>query len=144
MSMDSTYEGKTLSLKIYGQSHSETIGVYIKGLPEGVAPDEEFTRSFMARRAPGKNAWSTPRKEADEVIFTIDGTSGHRKIASVNVSMSGSGSSVSYNRFITNYQETTEVEMLDVDASARKILVGGQIYILLGEQLFNIQGQRVK
>jgi len=69
MSMDSTYEGKTLSLKIYGQSHSETIGVYIKGLPEGVAPDEEFTRSFMARRAPGKNAWSTPRKEADEVIF---------------------------------------------------------------------------
>ena len=30
MSMDSTYEGKTLSLKIYGQSHSETIGVYIK------------------------------------------------------------------------------------------------------------------
>ena len=82
--------------------------------------------------------------EADEVIFTIDGTSGHRKIASVNVSMSGSGSSVSYNRFITNYQETTEVEMLDVDASARKILVGGQIYILLGEQLFNIQGQRVK
>ena len=66
MSMDSTYEGKTLSLKIYGQSHSETIGVYIKGLPEGVAPDEEFTRSFMARRAPGKHAWSTPRKEADD------------------------------------------------------------------------------
>ena len=82
--------------------------------------------------------------EADEVIFTIDGTSGHRKIASVNVSMSGSGSSLSYERFITNYQETTEVEMLDVDAPARKILVGGQIYILLGEQLFNIQGQRVK
>ena len=69
MSMDSTYEGKTLSLKIYGQSHSETIGVYIKGLPEDVVPSEEFTASFMARRAPGKNAWSTPRKEADEVHF---------------------------------------------------------------------------
>ena len=69
MSMDSTYEGKTLSLKIYGQSHSETIGVYIKGLPEDVVPSEDFTASFMARRAPGKNAWSTPRKEADEVHF---------------------------------------------------------------------------
>ena len=69
MSMDSTYQGKKLSLMIYGQSHSETIGVYIKGLPEGVKPDEEFIREFMARRAPGKNAWSTPRKEADEVHF---------------------------------------------------------------------------
>ena len=67
--MDSTYNGSRLSLMIYGQSHSETIGVYIKGLPEDVKPDEEFIKEFMARRAPGKNAWSTPRKEADEVHF---------------------------------------------------------------------------
>ena len=84
MSMDSTYEGKTLSLKIYGQSHSETIGVYIKGLPEGVAPDEEFTRSFMARRAPGKNAWSTPRKEADEVVFEKQDDMLHGYIVNTN------------------------------------------------------------
>ena len=72
--MDSTYTGSKLKLMIYGQSHSETIGVYVKGLPEGVKPDEEFIREFMARRAPGKNAWSTPRKEADEVHFEcIDG-----------------------------------------------------------------------
>lgn len=84
MSMDSTYEGKALSLKIYGQSHSETIGVYIKGLPEGVAPDEEFTRSFMARRAPGKNAWSTPRKEADEVVFEKADDALHGYIVNTN------------------------------------------------------------
>ena len=69
MSMQSTYHGSTLELLIHGESHSETIGVYIKGLPDGVKPDAEFIKEFMARRAPGKNAWSTPRKEADEVIF---------------------------------------------------------------------------
>ncbi|MBP5180713.1 MAG: chorismate synthase [Clostridiales bacterium] len=67
--MDSTYKGEKLELKIYGQSHSPTIGVYIKGLPSSVAPDEEYTRALMGRRAPGKNKWSTPRSEKDEVIF---------------------------------------------------------------------------
>ena len=69
MSMRSIYRGEVLDLEIYGESHSPTIGVLIKGLPEGVKPDEEKTRALMKRRAPGQNKWSTPRKEKDEVIF---------------------------------------------------------------------------
>ena len=69
MSMKSIYRGDTLSLEIYGQSHSATIGVVIRGLPEGVEPDKEETAAFMKRRAPGQNKWSTPRSEKDEVIF---------------------------------------------------------------------------
>ena len=84
MSMESTYNGGTLSLTVYGQSHSPTIGVYIKGLPEGVAPDEEFTRRLMARRAPGNNKWSTPRKEKDEVIFEREGGVLHGYIVNTN------------------------------------------------------------
>ena len=82
--------------------------------------------------------------EADEVVFTVGDTNGHRKFAGVKVSMNGSGTSISYDRFITSSQAPTEVEMVSVDAPARKILVGGKIYILLGEQLFNLQGQRVR
>lgn len=69
MSMKSIYRGDVLNLEIYGESHSPTIGVYIEGLPEGVTPDTEKTAALMKRRAPGNNAWSTPRKEKDEVIF---------------------------------------------------------------------------
>lgn len=69
MSMESTIKGDALELTIYGESHSPTIGVYIKGLPSDVTPDKEFTAKLMARRAPGNNAWSTPRKEKDEVLF---------------------------------------------------------------------------
>lgn len=69
MSMQSTYRGDKLELTIYGESHSPTIGVYIKGLPEGVEPNLEITNKLMSRRAPGKNKWSTPRSEKDEAIF---------------------------------------------------------------------------
>ena len=77
MSMSSTYQGDALDIMIYGESHSEAIGVYINGLPEDVTPDASKTAAFMARRAPGKNAWSTPRKEADEVIFERNGAMLH-------------------------------------------------------------------
>ena len=84
MSMNSIYRGDVLSLDIYGQSHSESIGVYIKGLPAGVEPDKEKTQAFMKRRAPGQNKWSTPRKEADEVIFEEEGDSLHGYIVNTN------------------------------------------------------------
>lgn len=84
MSMSSLYRGEVLSLEIYGESHSPTIGVYIEGLPEGVSPDEEKTAALMARRAPGQNVWSTPRKEKDAVIFEKEGDKLHGYIVNTN------------------------------------------------------------
>ena len=84
MNSSSTYEGDALDIMIYGESHSETIGVYITGLPSGVEPDPKKTAAFMARRAPGKNAWSTPRKEADEVHFDCKDGMLHGYIVNTN------------------------------------------------------------
>lgn len=84
MSSGSTYQGDALDIMIYGESHSEAIGVYINGLPDDVVPDIARTAAFMARRAPGKNAWSTPRKEADEVIFERNGAMLHGYIMNTN------------------------------------------------------------
>ena len=84
MNSSSTYQGDALDIMIYGESHSEAIGVYINGLPEDVNPDPAKTAAFMARRAPGKNAWSTPRKEADEVIFERNGSMLHGYIINTN------------------------------------------------------------
>lgn len=65
-------------------------------------------------------------------------------IQSVVINATGSGSS--YNRYITSCQDPSELIdiVLEADAPAKKVLVGGQIYILVGDQLFSIQGQRVK
>ncbi len=57
--------GDKLRVTIFGQSHGPAIGCVIEGFPAGFAVDWEKAGAFMARRAPGQNAWSTPRKEAD-------------------------------------------------------------------------------
>ena len=62
--MSSSY-GENLRLTIFGQSHSAAVGMTLEGLPAGVTIDMEKLRAFLARRAPGQNAWSTARKEAD-------------------------------------------------------------------------------
>lgn len=62
--MNSTYHGN-ISFTIFGQSHSPAIGVTVEGLPTGFVPDFEELSRFMARRAPGRNDYSTPRKEDD-------------------------------------------------------------------------------
>lgn len=62
--MGSTFDGN-LKISIFGQSHSGGIGVVVDGLPAGEKIDMDALGAFLARRAPGQNAWSTPRKEAD-------------------------------------------------------------------------------
>ena len=57
--------GNRFRVLIYGQSHAPSIGAVIEGLPAGFSPDWDAVRAFMARRAPGGNAMSTARKEAD-------------------------------------------------------------------------------
>ena len=52
---------------IFGESHGPSIGVVITGLPSGLALDMDAVAAEMARRAPGRDKTSTPRKEADAV-----------------------------------------------------------------------------
>ncbi len=51
---------------IFGESHGSAIGVTLTGVPAGLELDWAEISREMARRAPGKNAWSTARKEADQ------------------------------------------------------------------------------
>ena len=51
---------------IFGESHGPAIGVTLTGVPAGLELDWAEISREMARRAPGKNAWSTARKEADQ------------------------------------------------------------------------------
>lgn len=57
--------GKILKITVFGESHSDAIGVVIDGIPAGIKLDTEEIGREMKRRAPGNNALSTPRKEAD-------------------------------------------------------------------------------
>lgn len=56
--------GKKIKIQIFGQSHSEAIGVVIDTPPAGIRLDMDKICAFLARRK-GGNAISTPRSESD-------------------------------------------------------------------------------
>lgn len=63
----STVWGSKIKLTIFGESHSEAIGVVIDNLPAGIKLDVDEINREMARRAPNGGEFSTPRKEGDKV-----------------------------------------------------------------------------
>lgn len=68
--------GNKIKITLFGQSHSEMMGVVIENLPSGFNINEDKLAVFMARRAPGNDEFSTPRKEGDKVRFVsgiVDG-----------------------------------------------------------------------
>ena len=73
--MASVY-GNVLHLSIFGQSHSPAIGCSLDGIPAGIAVDAEELQRFLDRRAPGRDATATARKEADAPEFIAGVTNG--------------------------------------------------------------------
>ena len=61
--------GKFLKLEVYGESHAPKIGMRLEGFPAGLKIDFDALRAFMERRAPGRDEFSTPRREPDEPQF---------------------------------------------------------------------------
>ena len=57
--------GNKIKVSIFGESHGAAIGINIDGLPSGFKIDMDKVAEEMGRRAPGKSAISTARKEAD-------------------------------------------------------------------------------
>ena len=83
--MSSTY-GEILKLSIFGQSHGPAIGMTLDGIPAGLPVDFQQLQAFLNRRAPGQNAYSTPRKEADSPEFLsgiVDGFTCGAPIAAI-------------------------------------------------------------
>ena len=70
------YIGENLRLEIFGGSHEPELGMTLRGFPAGEAVDAEALASFLARRAPGRSAWSSPRSEKDEPLFRSGLTDG--------------------------------------------------------------------
>ena len=78
--------GNRLRVQVFGQSHSAGMGVVIDGFPAGISVDAEGLAAFMERRAPGRNAFSTARKEPDKVEFlsgVVDGVTTGAPVSAV-------------------------------------------------------------
>ena len=78
------------------------------------------------------------------ITFTCSNAGSNKGIGFQAVTINATGSGISYSRYITACQTATEVVALPKAVSAKKILIGGEIYILVGEQLYSVQGVRVR
>ena len=61
--MASNSFGTLFRITTFGESHGKAIGVVIDGCPAGLALTEADINEALALRAPGKNAYTTPRQE---------------------------------------------------------------------------------
>ena len=80
----------------------------------------------------------------DMVQFTIGGKSGHRRIHAMTVTRNDIGGGEIYSAYLTNCSDTTDIENQKTRTENRKLIINGQLYLQVGDQLFNMQGQRVK
>ena len=69
--------GENLKLSVFGESHGAAIGMTMEGVPAGLPVEEARLQQFLNRRAPGQNAWSTPRREEDRPEFLSGVLDGH-------------------------------------------------------------------
>ena len=68
--------GKNFKVTLFGQSHSEGLGIVIEGISAGYKINKDLIRKNLDRRRPGKNKFSTARKEDDDfkiVSGEVDG-----------------------------------------------------------------------
>tara|TARA_Y100001954_G_C15816427_1_gene607755 strand:- start:2600 stop:3694 length:1095 start_codon:yes stop_codon:yes gene_type:complete len=61
--------GKHFQIMTYGESHGDSIGGIIDGIPAGLRIDLQSVQEELSRRKPGQSDYVTPRKENDKVIF---------------------------------------------------------------------------
>ncbi len=61
--------GHIFRLMSFGESHGAGIGGVIDGFPSGIKLDMYKIQQELIRRRPGQSAFTTPRKESDEVEF---------------------------------------------------------------------------
>ena len=64
--------GKIFRITTFGESHGPAIGVILDGCPAGLAIDEGFIQSELARRKPGQSKITTQQKE-DDVVRILSG-----------------------------------------------------------------------
>ena len=65
--MGSNSFGKIFTVTTWGESHGRAIGVVIDGCPSGIAISEDEIRQELLKRAPGRSAYTSCRRETEQV-----------------------------------------------------------------------------
>lgn len=126
-----------MTVRTYGGTSNNTVSISAGGKTIGTIT--------AAGNSLAEQTWTNTAQLSgkSEITFSADYATG-KGVGFSSVTINATGAGTVYSRFITTCQNSQEVELVSTEGVAKKILVGGQIYILLNDQLFTITGQRVK
>ena len=128
----------TVRMRTYGGSQYDQLDIY-----ENDGKLTSITASKGSTMT--EYEWINNLYIAGTSALTFSSNYGANKgIGIASITIDATGSLVSYDRYITSCQGTTEVIATTAEATAKKMLIGNQLYIIVGEQLFTIQGQQVR
>lgn len=68
--------GNKLHFSLFGESHGSVIGITVDGFPAGQTVDIAELEAFLARRRPGRSAYTSARQEQDTPLFLSGITDG--------------------------------------------------------------------
>lgn len=100
------------------------------------------TTQLGAAQTPGSNLEFAAESDVTTDQITVATSSKRAYVASISV-ISGQGAS--YSNYSLTCGSTTDVESVDAEqASSKKLLINGQLFIQHDGRLYNVQGTRVK
>jgi len=59
--------GRLFKITTWGESHGDSIGCVLEGVPANIKIDEIYIQRFLDKRKPGQSKFTTQRKEDDKV-----------------------------------------------------------------------------
>lgn len=83
--MASNSFGTIFKITTWGESHGKAIGVVIDGCPAGLEIEESEINEALALRAPGRNPYTSPRKEEDRAEILSGVFEGHTTGAPISL-----------------------------------------------------------
>ena len=87
--------------------------------------------------------WTNTNSLTGSSSLTFSSNYGSKQgIGFTSVTINATGSGVTYSDYITSCG-TTPIDNQPVEQEVRKVLIDGQLYIMINEQLYTIMGQRV-
>lgn len=94
--------GRLFRVSIFGESHGNSVGVLLDGVPSGIKLDNEDFVTDIERRKSGKKG-TTPRIEADEVIIESGAFNGYTTGAPLLLKFNNSNTrSKDYSQFVSS------------------------------------------
>ena len=130
-------ESITMNIRTYGGSANNTVSIKASGTEIATLTANNNKLNDYTWTNTGSLSGVTPLR------FTAEAHAS-QGVGFASITISATGAGVSYTRYITACQTGTEIDRIAADGPARKVLIGGHVYILIGEQLYTIMGQKVQ